>query len=89
MTPTSPRRSWPLWVRAVLWKTPNRSVARKCVWISLFSFLLCIAIALCAIITVWAWKVIVAAAVLAVLCFAAAILYDRATVWVDRHGTWG
>ena len=87
MTPTSSRKSWPRWVRIVLWKTERRA-ARRCVWLSLLGAVVSGAVSICFVIAVWAWKVAAAAALLAALCMLAAILYDRAVKWVDRHGTW-
>jgi hypothetical protein len=86
---TSPRKSWPYWVRIVLWKTGRRT-ARKCVWLSLLGALLCAVLAICCVISVSAWvpKVAGVTALFAVLFFLVAIVYHRATVWVDRNGTW-
>jgi hypothetical protein len=74
----SPRSKWPWWVRAVLWKTSRRSTARRCVW-----YALAFAVVF-AVVAMW----ILPAAVGSALLFLAAILYDRATVWVDKNAMW-
>jgi hypothetical protein len=84
---TSPRTSWPYWVRIILWKT-GRQAARKCVWLSLLGALICGIVTIGCVISARALKTAGATAVFTVLFVLGAILYHRATVWVDRNGTW-
>jgi hypothetical protein len=87
MTPPSPRKSWPTWVRVVLWKT-GRSTARTCVWLSLFAAMVCGTVAICLLISNWALRVAAGSGIFTVLFAIGAIVYDRAIAWVDRKGTW-
>jgi hypothetical protein len=68
----------PLWVRIGLWGIPSRRAASAFVWLSL-------AIALaCAVYGLRDRRFL-----LGVIMVLAALWYDAAIRWVDRHGGWG
>lgn len=77
-SPTPTRPPWPWWVRWVLWGSSTRRLASMC---------RAVAIVLALLAGVACLRYPPAGAAMAILLLAA-LLYDRALVWVDRHNAW-